>query len=134
MVLQGEPRSNARQAFLFLQDAVVWGALFALGSVALFVAAVALTLTFQIDLMGVFATGYKYISMWLVRSNLIDPENVPGAILLGHIVPWLVLGVSFGITKRFLRADRPPFRRGMLAASTVVVVVVVASASLVLWW
>lgn len=120
--------------FLCIQDAMLWGAIFAFASVGLFVIAVAGTLVFEADLMGLLATGYKYIAMWLIDKGLIHSENIGGALLVGHVFPWLTVGVLFGVARRLVRPDRQPPRTETAAISTVVVAVILLTALLVLWW
>lgn len=123
---------NLKSAF---SQGVVWSLLFVIASVPIFFLAAAASVTLQIDVTRVVCFPYRVISMTLVHKGLIHSENIIAAVLIGHVVPWLVVGFLFGFVRGFLRRrESLLYQTGFVTVSTVVVALLLVLTGLVLWW
>ena len=109
-----------------IKMAVVWSVLFLAGSIALFVASVALSILSNVDFTGSLCIPYRVLSMWMVHADLIDRDNLPGAILLGYLIPWMTTGFLSGFilgckTKR----DSKNWRLAVVKVCGVIIVLMI---------
>jgi hypothetical protein len=79
-----------------IKTAVVWSVFFLAGSIMLFVVSVALSILSSVDFTGSLCIPYRVLSMGMVHAGFIDRENLPGAILLGYLIPWMITGFFAG--------------------------------------
>lgn len=47
----------------------------------------------------VLCFSYTPIATWLVAHNFLDPRNVFGAMVLGHVIPWMLAGYLYGFAR-----------------------------------
>ena len=95
-----------------IKMAIAWSVFFLVGSIALFILSVTLSILSGIDFTGSLCVPYKVLSMWLVHTDIVDRENLPGALLLGYLIPWMTSGFLVGFilgfkTKRDSKICRP---------------------------
>ena len=95
-----------------IKMAIAWSVFFLVGSIALFILSVTLSILSGNDFTGSLCVPYKVLSMWLVHTDIVDRENLPGALLLGYLIPWMTFGFIVGFilgfkTKRDSKICRP---------------------------
>ncbi len=87
------------------------------------------------DIQRVILFNLVWASEAMVRKNILNPENLPGALMVGHVVPWMVIGYLFGFFRGWRITSRTVLNeRGFRIFSLLADLALVLMASLVFWF
>ena len=85
--------------------------------------------------LNVLLFAYVHISQALLKHDLIGAENLPGAIMIGQIIPWMFFGFLFGVIRGWrITSDTFLNQRGFRIFSLIADLTVLLLGSFMLWW
>ena len=116
----------------------VWALLAAPASLLGFLLVVcvcALTPDFGSEIGPVLLFNLAWASETLVEKSILHPENLPGALMVGHVVPWMLIGYLFGFFRGWRITSRTALNgRGFRIFSLLADIALVLTALLVFWF